>query len=277
VTTSTPESRYLHGTHSEEQLRLALLNQILNDACLRELQLEGGERILDVGSGLGQFTRAMARAAGPTGKVLGVERSGEQIAQALQYAVEDGETGLIEIRQGDAKQLPLSDQEWESYDVVHTRFLLEHLPDPMIVVRQMARAARPGGRVVLADDDHDVLRLSPEPAGFRALWSAYMGAFEKLGNDPCVGRRLVSMLTGAGLRPVRAVWVPFGTCAGDPRFPAFAANMIGVIEGAGAQIIEDDLMKRGDFEAAMNAMRDWWRQADAVLWYGVCWAEGVKA
>jgi SAM-dependent methyltransferase len=276
VTTSTPESRYLHGTHSEEQQRLALLNQILNDACLVELRLRGGERILDVGSGLGQFSRAMARAAGPSGKVTGIERSAEQISKALQYASEDGESGLIEIRQGDAKALPLARQEWESFDVVHTRFLLEHLPDPMIVVREMARAARSGGRVVLADDDHEVLRLNPEPEGFRALWAAYMGAFEKLGNDPCVGRRLVSMLAEAGVCPARAVWVPFGTCAGDARFPAFAANMIGVIDGAGAQIVEHGLMKRNEFDAAMDRMRAWSNQPDAVLWYGVCWAEGVK-
>jgi len=277
VTTSTPESRYLHGTHTEEQQRLALLNRILNDSCLGELRLRGGERILDVGCGLGQFTRAMARAAGPSGKVVGVERSAEQISKSIQYASEDGESHLIEIRQGDAKELPLAENEWGSFDVVHTRFLLEHLPDPLSVVRQMVRAARSGGRVVLADDDHDVLRLSPEPEGFRSLWSAYMGAFEKLGNDPRVGRRMVSMLAGAGALPARAVWVPFGTCAGDARFPAFAANMIGVIAGAGSQIIDHGLMKQSGFDSAMEAMRDWSRRPDAVLWYGVCWAEGVKA
>ena len=37
--------------------------------------------------------------------------------------------------------------------------------DPLAVVRQMVRAVKPGGRVVLADDDHDLLRLWPEPPG----------------------------------------------------------------------------------------------------------------
>ena len=55
------ESRYIHGTAPEEQARLSQLNQLLNDAALRELRLRGGERIVDFGSGLSQLTRAMAR------------------------------------------------------------------------------------------------------------------------------------------------------------------------------------------------------------------------
>jgi hypothetical protein len=45
-------SHYVHGTDSEEQKRLTLLNTVLlNEACLKELALRGGEKILDVGSG----------------------------------------------------------------------------------------------------------------------------------------------------------------------------------------------------------------------------------
>lgn len=80
------ESHYLHGTHPEEQRRLSLLNDLLNERALRELGPLGGERMLDVGSGLGQFSRAMARAVGPEGLVVGIERSAEQIAAALRSA-----------------------------------------------------------------------------------------------------------------------------------------------------------------------------------------------
>jgi len=44
-------SRYIHGTSCSEQKRLTLLNTIiLNQACIKELALQGGEKILDVGS-----------------------------------------------------------------------------------------------------------------------------------------------------------------------------------------------------------------------------------
>src|SRR5205809_904238 len=59
---------YIHGTGEDEQRRLSLMNDVLlNPAMLRELNLRGDEQIADFGSGLGQFSRAMARAV-PQGR-----------------------------------------------------------------------------------------------------------------------------------------------------------------------------------------------------------------
>lgn len=112
--TDGAESRYLHGSTPEEQKRLSLLNTILNDACLQELALRGSEKILDLGSGLGQFTRAMARVAGTAGRVLGIERNPEQLAEARRQAQAAGEERLVEFRSGDALALPLRAEEWET-------------------------------------------------------------------------------------------------------------------------------------------------------------------
>ena len=70
-------SDYIHGSSPEEQRRLSLLNDILNESCLGELKLREGESVLDLGSGLGQFTRLMARTVGSTGQVVGIERDPE--------------------------------------------------------------------------------------------------------------------------------------------------------------------------------------------------------
>ena len=82
-----PEPRYLHGTAPSEQDRLSLLNDILNEASFRQLGLRGGERVLDVGCGLAQLTRAMARVALPGGKVLGIERSQKGEKAVLSWRV----------------------------------------------------------------------------------------------------------------------------------------------------------------------------------------------
>jgi ubiquinone/menaquinone biosynthesis C-methylase UbiE len=164
-------SVYIHGTDDDEQRRLSLMNDVLlNSAMLREMHLRGDERILDLGSGLGQFTRMMARAV-PNGHVTGIERDEEQLAAAKRLAANDGEEALAEFRAGDALNLDLCDK-WGTFDIAHTRFLLEHIPDPLSAVRSMVRAVRPGGRIVLADDDHGVLRLWPEPPGWMSLWDA---------------------------------------------------------------------------------------------------------
>ena len=63
-------THYVHGTSAEEQDRLSLLNDLLNERCLNEMHLSPGLRVLDVGSGLAQFTRMMARAVdSPRGSV----------------------------------------------------------------------------------------------------------------------------------------------------------------------------------------------------------------
>jgi SAM-dependent methyltransferase len=268
-------SRYVHGTSPEEQRRLSLLNDLMNEASLRELALRGGERILDVGCGLAQFSRVMGRAAGAGCAVVGVEPSAEQRTEAGRLAREAGEEGLVDLRVGEALALPLADEEWGRFDLAHARFLLEHLPDPLAAVRSMVRAVRPGGRIVLEDDDHDVLRLWPAPPGFDSVWRAYMRTYDHLGNDPIVGRRLVSLLHAAGAAPVRNTWIFFGGCAGSPRFEPLIANLAGVLEGARQAILAAGFERKA-YEAGLAALRAWADRPDAALWFAICWAEGVR-
>ena len=270
------DKNYIHGSKPREQRRLSNLNDLLNQDCLRELALTGNEAVLDVGSGLGQFTRAMARVVQPKGRVVGIERDSKQLAAARRQAQAAQEADLVEWRAGDALALPLKKAEWGRFDVAHARFVLEHVREPEQVVGQMVRAVRPGGRIVLADDDHQVLRLWPEPRGFAKIWRAYIRAYDHLGCDPFVGRRLVALLHRTGAKPVRNHWIFFGSCAGAPEFPAFVRNAIGVIETA-RKVIEGPVgLSSKQFDDALRAMREWGGRSDAAIWYGLCWAEGVR-
>ena len=267
-------SAYIHGTAPEEQKRLTILNELLNRASLRELGLEGGERVVDFGCGLAQLTRAMARAAGS--RAVGIERSPEQIAEALRQARDAGEEGLLDLRVGEVEAPPLEPAEWGTFDVAHARFVLEHVPDPLAVVRNMVRAVRPGGRVVLADDDHDVLRLWPEPPGLTAAWSAYVRTYERAGRDPYVGRHLVELMHQAGAEPRRNTWIFFGSCSGEPSFPAFVENLARILEGAGAEIVATGEIGPTDLDAAVAAVRTFGARPDAAFWFAMPWAEGVR-
>ena len=270
----TPTSRYVHGTHPEEQRRLADLNTLVNRASLDALAARPGERALDVGSGLGQFARLLAHVTGE--RVVAVERSPEQLARAEALASEAGESGLVDFRAGDAMAMPLAAGEWGTFDLAHTRFLLEHVPTPQQVVNEMARTVRPGGRVVLADDDHEALRLWPEPPGVGAVWRAYIRTYDRLGNDPHVGRRLVQLLADAGLRPRRIALLPFGACAGEAAFPAYVANLGDIFTGARDAILATGGVSAAEFEAAQAALRVWGGRRDAAFWYSISWAEAAK-
>ena len=268
-------SEYIHGSSPEEQRRLSLLNDILNESYLRELNLQTGERVLDLGSGLGQFTRLIARTVGGKGHVIGIERDRHQLSQAKRLADSSEESTLVEFRQGDAFDLPLSGSEWGSFEVAHARFLLEHVPRPASVIAQMVRSVRPGGRVFVSDDDHDNFRPWPEPSGFPDLWRAYVRSYERLGNDPYVGRRLVSLLRDGGLTSIRNSCVFFGGCAGNERFEAVADNLIGAIEGAKDAMLSGDFLDEESFDTGIDGLQQWKAQPSAALWYTVCCAEGT--
>jgi SAM-dependent methyltransferase len=266
-------SHYVHGTDPEEQHRLSQLNELLNDGSLRELALSGGERILDLGCGTGQLTRRMGAAAGASGHVVGIDRSPEQLDQARRQSI-DAEH--IEYRVGDVTALELSQSEWGSFDVAHTRFLLEHLPDPLAVVRTMMRAVKPGGRIVLEDEDHEILRLWPEPDGFTQVWGTYIESYRRAGNDPQVGLRLIELLRQAGAEPRRNAGVWFGCASGDPMFETWVANLLGVLNGARADILGVGLIHESRLDATMESVRAWGRRKDSASWYFMALAEGRR-
>jgi SAM-dependent methyltransferase len=269
-------STYIHGTSPEEQRRLSLLNDVLlNSAELREISLHGNEKIIDFGSGLGQFTRAMARAV-PKGHVVGIERDEQQFAGAIRLAEEHGEAKLVEFRRGDVLDLDLPENEWGTYDLAHARFVLEHVPDPLRVVKNMVRAVKQGGRIILADDDHDVLVLWPESPGWNEVWRAYMRTYDRNGNDPYIGRRLVSLMHAAGANPVRNTWIFFGGCAGMEIFDILTKNMLGVVMTARNAMIDGNLIEKSAFEAAVRSYETWSHRPDAAIWFSMCWAEGVR-
>ncbi len=273
--TVPPRSEYLHGTAPDEQRRLALLNGLLNESSLRAATIRPGERVADFGCGLAQLTRAFARASGAPS--LGIERDPAQLAEARRLAAEAGESGLVELRAGDIVSPPFAASEWGSFDVAHARFVLEHVPDPLAVVRAMARAVKPGGRVLLEDDDHWIMRFWPETTEVTLLWRGYVESYSRLGNDPQVGRKLVSLLHDSGMTPRRNQWLFFGTCAGETElFPLWMENLVGVYDSARAEMIASGSLDAESYAAAIAALREWGRRRDAAVWFARCWAEGVK-
>ncbi len=270
----TQADEYIHGTHREEQRRLTDLNSLINTASLAALAPAAGERVLDVGSGLGQFLRDVARVT--RAKAVGIDRSAEQVARAVELAARDDEHGLAGFRAGEAVELPLLDTEWGTFDIAHARFLLEHVTDPQAVVAAMARAVRPGGRVVLEDDDHEMLKLWPAPPHVDTVWQAYQRTYDRLGCDPIVGRRLVQLLAGAGLRPRRIEQLPFGACSGQASFVPLVRNLADIFRGARERILATGGACEDEFESALAGLAAFERRADAAFWYGIRWAEGVR-
>lgn len=262
---------YIHGSSRTERDRLALMNRLINPGCLDALRLGSERRVLDMGSGTGLFSLEMANSLDAKARVTGIEYDPEQLRSARKLV---SEAATLEFREGDAARPPLADEEWGQFDLAHSRFLLEHVPHPESIVEAMVRAVRPGGRVVLLDDDHDVMRLWPEPAGFRQLWQAYYDAYQPLGNDPLIGRKLPELLSHAGARPTRITQVFYGGCSGSAHFDGIIENLVGVLEGSRDTVLKNGEFSAGEFDESLKNFRSFGKQPGAALWYVINYAEG---
>ena len=103
-----------------------------------------GERVLDVGCGNGQSTRDAARRT-PSGSVLGIDLSAQMLDRARELAAAEG-LDNVELVQGDAQVHPF---EPGAYDVAIGRFSTMFFADKKAGFTNIARALRPGGRLVL--------------------------------------------------------------------------------------------------------------------------------
>jgi SAM-dependent methyltransferase len=108
---------------------------------LEMLALEPGDRVLDVGCGPGNFTRAFARAA-RGGGVVGVDASRTMLAQAAR----ETPAGAAAYVRADAGDLPFRDA---SFDAVCCFAALYLIAEPMKALDEIARVLAPGGRVAL--------------------------------------------------------------------------------------------------------------------------------
>ncbi|KAA8968930.1 methyltransferase domain-containing protein [Mycobacterium sp.] len=106
------------------------------------LDIPPGGVALDVGSGPGTVTAALARAAGPGGLALGVDVSEPMLARAVR-AESGPQVGFL---RADAQRLPLRD---DTVDAVVSIAVLQLIPDPAAALSEMARVLRPGGRLAV--------------------------------------------------------------------------------------------------------------------------------
>lgn len=153
-----------------------------------------GMRVLDVGCGVGDVSLLAARLVGPTGAVLGVDRSPEAIATAAARVRQGGYEGRVRFV---AAELDTFEPDGR-FDAVIGRLVLMYLPDPVAALRSFAACLRPGGVLAFQEIATGQARTVPEVPLFRQCVHWIVETFERCGFDHDMGHHLYETFLAAG-------------------------------------------------------------------------------
>ena len=178
----TPESEVMDDregveaySESASQAYLERIDRTFVDHALSLGVTQG--HALDIGTGPGLIPIMLA-ARVPGLRLTGVDLSEPMLQKARKAAEAAGVADRFDIRLGDAKSLPFSEQ---SFDLVLCNSLLHHLPAPLALLNEISRVSKPGGAILL----RDLRRPSRLEFPFHAGWFGrhYSGVMRQLYRD----------------------------------------------------------------------------------------------
>ena len=133
----------------------------------------GAGPVLDVGAGTAQIPIELCRQHSVI-TVVAVDAAEHMLRKGRENVERAGLTNRIELRLADAKRLPFADGE---FSAVMSNSIVHHIPEPRLVLAEMARVVAPGGVVFV----RDLLRpeTDAEVAGLVELYAGDCNAFQR--------------------------------------------------------------------------------------------------
>lgn len=210
---------YLHGYSRTEQDRLFWQAKLFEEHIFKDVSYPPGSHVLEVGSGVGAQTEILLRRF-PDSKVDCLDASKEQIERAKKHLREEIKNGRVTITQGDAMKLPYGEN---VFDGAFICWLLEHVRDPIGVLKQVRRAMKPNGILHVNETLNSTFFMHPYSAATQQYWFEFNDHQWNMKGDPFVGAKLGNYLEAAGFKEIRTK-ISFRHC--DNRAPKLRAQFI---------------------------------------------------
>jgi SAM-dependent methyltransferase len=215
-----------------------------------------GWRCLDLGCGPGGILHLLSPRVGASGRVVGLDADPVLLAAARAWLEALG-LGDVDLVEGDAYRSGLTPG---AFDLVHVRYLAGTAGQPLDLLREAIRLARPGGVVAFEEPDTDTLGCNPPHPAWDRLKAALQDGFAGVGADTRLGKRLYRLFREAGLQDVR--YRPFlvGVTCREP----MADYLPATIESIRSTLVERGVIGEAELDAALAACRRHLADPDTV-------------
>lgn len=176
-----------------ERRRLQAIEAIFDPSSQRRILAAGikpGSVCLEVGAGAGSLMRWMAEQVGPSGRVTAVDINTRFLTNP---------PANVTVVEGDVRTLNL---ERESFDLIHTRYVLVHIPEYEKVLDSLWNALKIGGALVIEEPDFTAYRglSGVEVESFDKVHQAILRMYKDKGVDPALGSKLPKLFQSLGAK-----------------------------------------------------------------------------
>jgi SAM-dependent methyltransferase len=174
----------------EARRRLSLVEEYADSTTRRRIEALGireGWRCFEPGFGGGSIARWLSQRVGPSGHVLAVDLD-------IRFLAEE-KTPNLEVRQQDIVAVPPPEN---AFDLVHVRLLLMHLPQREQVLERLVASLKPGGWLLVEEQESFPFVETHSPAG-RRVWEVVLGAMRAGGIDAAWARTIPERVRRLGL------------------------------------------------------------------------------
>lgn len=230
--------------------RLKVVSRVMHEStceALDKVSIAEGMVCLDMGCGSGDVAFELARRVGPKGKAVAADIDNTKLELAREEA-KQLDLSNVEFRKMDIREQGRADE----YDVIHARFLLTHLKDPIAAVEAFHHQLKPGGWCLLQDIDFTGLFVYPECFSFRRFHELYCHVVRHRGGDPDIGPRLPLLLRGRGFTNIGVAVAQPVACEGEAKL----LNAL-TMENIADAVVEDRLASREEIDSIVRELYDY--------------------
>lgn len=213
--------------------------------------LKPGMIVLDVGCGTGSITSDIAKKVGPTGRVVGIDNN-----QALIDSAQEKYSQIpnLSFEVADIYNLNFENE----FDIVSAARVLQWLSRPNIALKNMAKATKDAGKVIVLDYNHERIRWNPRiPDSMAQFYDAFMSWRAEAGMYNRIADHLDRLLLSAGLTKIKVTDQSELTKRSDEDFSTHINVWSTVVASKGAQMVAEKFITDFEREVAERDYNQW--------------------